>query len=233
MLQDPATSMHMASCERWLEAVSALADGEDPGIDARLVEAHVVRCSYCRTLRDRLGQLPGRQEPGVAAPTPDLSRRIVALNAIADRASRWVIVRWLLAATAVLIIGMSFRSLAAAEAAIGSGHSLRHLGAFTLAYGVALLLVVARPARARTVLPVAATLALALAISGVVDIVDGQVPLSNEALLHLPEILSVALVWLLAMPSLRRDDPVERRHETPSLQVVDDPQSEEPGSHAI
>jgi predicted anti-sigma-YlaC factor YlaD len=233
MRQAVATTMHMASCERWLEAVSALADGEDPGIDVRLVEAHVARCSQCRTLRDRLGQLPGWQRPGAAGPMPDLSRRIVALNAVADRASRWAIVRWLLAALAAVIIALSFRSLAAAEADIGAGHSMRHLGAFTLAYGVALLLVVVRPARARTVLPVAATLALALAISGVVDIVDGQVPLSNEALLHLPEILSVALVWLLAMPSLRRGDPAAGGREPPSLQIVDDPPPEEPGRRAI
>jgi predicted anti-sigma-YlaC factor YlaD len=225
--------MHMASCERWLEAVSALADGEDPGVDARLVEAHVARCSRCRTLRARLGQLPGRDRLGPAAPMPDLSRRIVALNAVADRASRLAIVRWLLAAVAAVIIALSFRSLVASEPTMGSGHTIRHLGAFTLAYGVALLVVVVRPARARTVLPVAATLAVALAITGVVDIVNGQVPLSNEALLHLPEVLSVALVWLLAVPSLRRGDPSARRHEPPSLQVVDGPPAKESGSRAI
>lgn len=233
MRQATATSMHMASCEWWLEAVSALADGEDPGIDARLVEAHVARCSRCWALRDRLDQLPGRERPGPAEPMPDLSRRIVALNAVADRASRWAIVRWLLAAVAMVIIVLSFRSLAA-EADIGSGHSMRHLGAFTLAYGVALLLVVARPARARTVLPVAATLAVALAISGVVDIVDGRVPLASEAMLHLPEIISVALIWLLAAPSRLRDGPSSRRdHEPPSLQIVEDPPPEEPGTRAI
>ena len=48
-------------------------------------------------------------------------------------------------------------------------------------------------------LPVAAVLAGALVITAVVDLVDGRVPLVGEAQ-HLPEVVSVVLVWLLAVP---------------------------------
>jgi hypothetical protein len=52
-------------------------------------------------------------------------------------------------------------------------------------------------------LPVAAVLAGALVITAVVDLVEGRVPLVGEAQ-HLPEVASVVLVWLLAVPSPRR-----------------------------
>ena len=52
-------------------------------------------------------------------------------------------------------------------------------------------------------LPVAAVLAGALVITAVVDLVDGRIPLVGEAQ-HLPELLSVVLVWLLAVPVPRR-----------------------------
>ena len=68
---------------------------------------------------------------------------------------------------------------------------------------VGLLVVVARPARARTMLPVATVLAGALFITAVIDLVNGKVPLIDETS-HLPELLSVVLIWLLAVPSPRR-----------------------------
>lgn len=212
------------TCERWLEAVSALADGEDPGIDTRLVEAHAARCPRCRDLRDQFDQL-GRVARVDAAPSmPDLSRPIVRLNAMADRASRWAIVRGLLALVAVVVIGLSAGDLVVAEEQGVSGHGVRHLGAFALAYGVALLVVVVRPARARTVLPVACTLAAAVVITAILDVAYGYVPISGEAWQHIPELVSMVLVWLLAAPSFHpTDDSAQRepRHR-PRLRVVGD-----------
>ena len=83
-----------------------------------------------------------------------------------------------------------------------SPHAARHLGAFAVAYGVGLLVVVARPARARTMLPVAIVVAAALVIGAVVDLAQRRIPLVEEAA-HLPEVVSVGLVWLLAAPSRR------------------------------
>ena len=65
---------------------------------------------------------------------------------------------------------------------------------------VGLLVVVVRPARARAMLPVAAVLAGALAITALVDLARGEVPLMGETS-HLPELISVLLLWLLAVPA--------------------------------
>ena len=100
------------------------------------------------------------------------------------------------------------------------GHEARHLGAFSIAYAVALLVVAVRPARARTVLPVAAVLAGALFVTAVVDLATGTVPFINETL-HIPELLSVLLVWLLAVPSPRRPVRIDTAGGA-GLRAVDD-----------
>jgi len=100
------------------------------------------------------------------------------------------------------IVVLSVPALVLGEGAAGA-HDARHLGAFSIAYAVALLVVAVRPARARAMLPVAAVLAGALLVTAVVDLFTGSVPLVNEAL-HVPELLSVVLVWLLAVPPPRR-----------------------------
>lgn len=111
--------------------------------------------------------------------------------------------RGLLAVVAVQILVFSIPALVLGDEQATSAHSARHLGAFTVAYAVGLLVVVVRPARARTMLPVAAVLAGALLVTAVVDLANGRVPLVDEAQ-HLPEVLSVLLVWLVAVPSPRR-----------------------------
>ncbi len=98
-----------------------------------------------------------------------------------------------------------------------SAHDARHLGAFSIAYGVGLCVVVIRPARARTMLPVAAVLGGTLLLTAAVDLLNGDVPLISEAT-HIPELISVGLLWLLAVP-------VGRTPRRLSLRRVDEPRA--------
>ncbi len=82
-------------------------------------------------------------------------------------------------------------------------HAARHLGAFTVAYGVGLLVLVVRPARARAFLPVAAVVAGGLLITATVDVARGGTPILGE-LKHVLEFASVGIVWLLAPRPPRR-----------------------------
>lgn len=191
------------SCERWRDAISARLDGEDAGIDPDRLDAHLARCPDCRTFLSAVERTRRSRRIGGAPPVPDLSRRVRAAVAVADRAGRWSIARALLVVVALQIVAFSVPALVLGDEQGTGSHPARHLGAFTAAYGVGLLVVAARPARARTILPVAAVLAGALVITAVVDLADGRIPLVGEAR-HLPQIASVVLVWLLAVPSPRR-----------------------------
>lgn len=211
-------------CDRWREALSARADGEPPELDDRLLDAHLGRCAECRAFEHHLRDLGGTL---AAAPTPgpDLAARVVRSAAAADRRSRPALPRILLGVVAVEVIVLSVPPLVRSAGAEGATHDARHLSAFSIAYAVGLLMVVWRPARARTILPVAGVLAGALFLTAAVDIAEGRVPLTGEAV-HLPEMVSVVLVWLLAVPAPERLHRFRRRRPVPSvaLRVVGDPE---------
>jgi predicted anti-sigma-YlaC factor YlaD len=189
-------------CERWRDAISARADGEDPGVDERSLTAHLTTCAGCRSFAASAGSPPEAVDGGGGEPPASLATTVARMAAIADRATTSSVVRGLLAVVAVEIIVMSTRALVLGDQHETSTHAARHLGAFTAAYGVGLLVVVARPARARTLLPVAAVVAGALVISAIVDLVQRRIPVLDEAA-HLPEVVSVVLVWLIAVPASR------------------------------
>ncbi|MFT3852484.1 MAG: zf-HC2 domain-containing protein [Ilumatobacteraceae bacterium] len=217
------------TCAAWQEAISAVVDGEDAGVDERLLAAHLLGCAECRAFADFAGADRSRWRVRPAEPMPDLAPRVTKWAAVVDRASRWSIVRALLAVVAVEIIVFSLPALVLGDEHQTSAHAARHLGAFTVAYGAGLLVVVARPARARAMLPVAAVLTGTLVITAIIDLLDGEVPLLGETQ-HLPEVLSVVLVWLLAVPTPRRAGRRVKVPEQPSLRLVaDDPEA---GRHA-
>lgn len=223
-MRSTSDSTSMTKCDRWQEALSAIADGENPGIELRLIEAHLARCSECDTFAVAIDGSRRRTVVRPAAPMPDLSRRVSKLNALADRASHWGAVRAVLVVVAIEVIVVALPLLFTGDGQV-DGHDERHLGAFTISYGVALLVVAVRPARARTVLPVAAVLAGALLITAVVDLGRGVVPLVNEAT-HIPELISVVLLWLLAVPAPRRHDTSQDLLPPSPLSLVDQRMSE-------
>lgn len=211
------------NCESWREAVSAAADGEDPGVEARLVRAHLAGCPGCRAFRDATEQSRRSTHVRAFEAVPDLARRITKLAALADRAARWSVARVLLAVVALEIILFSVPALILGDEASTSAHAARHLGAFTVAYGAGLLVVVVRPARARTMLPVSLVLAGALVISAVIDLINGKIPLTGETQ-HLPELISVVLIWLMTIPPPRRlsRSKTSTGFENVTLHVVDE-----------
>jgi predicted anti-sigma-YlaC factor YlaD len=187
-------------CSRWRDALSAMADGESAEMDERLVAAHVAHCSECQLFKRTIESTPTLARLVPVTEMPDLAKSISKLNAAADRAGHWNILRIVLAVVAAQVIAFALPALVLGEEQDAATHSARHLGAFGVAYGVALLVVVVRPARARSILPVALVLAGAQVLGAIVDMASGRIPLSGEAR-HLPQIISVFLIWFLAVPS--------------------------------
>ena len=131
----------------------------------------------------------------------DLSSTVVASSRRLDGMWTWTFPRGVLAICAVVIVASSVADLAGSTGDLDL-HDQRHLGAFALAYGIALAVVVVRPARARTVLPISFVVVFALLVTTIIDVVDGEVPLSRE-LSHIPELISLLALWALSRAGLR------------------------------
>ena len=216
----PGSDWNDMDCSRWRDALSAMADGESAGIDERLVAAHVARCPGCQSYKEMIESTPTFARIDAAPDMPDMAGRISKLNAAADRAAHWSILRIVLAIVAVQVIAFALPALLLGEENGVATHAARHLGAFGVAYGVALLVVVVRPARARSILPVAMVLAGAQVLGAIVDLATGRIPLFGEAR-HLPQVISVVLIWLLAVPTDRRGRTKTKPDERPRLEIVD------------
>lgn len=216
----PASDWNDMDCSRWRDALSAMADGESADIDERLVAAHVARCGGCQSYHEMLQSSPSFERIAAAPDMPDLSGPIARLNAAADRAAHWSILRIVLAVVAIQVVAFALPALILGEEQGVATHSARHLGAFGVAYGVALMVVVVRPARARSILPVAMVLAGAQVLGAIVDLATGRIPLVGETR-HLPQVISVFLIWFLAVPSGRGDRTRTKPNDPPRLKIVD------------
>lgn len=219
--------MSDARCDRFRDAISARADEEDGGISDEALEEHLSGCVSCREFSDATHNLRRRLGIYDATAVPDISRNVVANVAREDRRRSSPAIRWLLAVIAVQIIVLAVPDFLAGGS---SSHSLRHVGAFSMAYAVGLLGVVVRPARARTMLGVAVVLVAALAATTAVDVFRGNVSLPTETV-HLLEVGSAVLLWVLTRPGTgtRKHVAVELAENSlghpPTLHVVGDDQA--------
>lgn len=215
-----------AGCATWREAISAIADGERAPVDPKLVDAHVARCPACAAFRENVHRLARHTSLAPADRMPDLSRRVVKSARVADRLSVWWVLRLGLVVVAVQIAALSAPALLLGESGDAGQHTARHLGSFALAYAIGLVVVAFRPAKARSMLPMAGALAGCLLVTAAVDVVRGQSPLIAEVA-HLPELVGLVLVWLLAVPAPSTPAP-RRGRPRPPLRVVD---ADEPTAH--
>ena len=189
-------------CAWFRESISASLDAEDTDIRDAAIDEHLGQCVNCRNFLEFSASLKRagiRRAPSMA----DLAPGIVKQFNVGQRKSVWSIARGVLAICAVEVIVFSLFDL------IGGTHESRHLGSFSIAFGVVLLSVVMRPVRARLMCPGTGVLALSLMITAVVDMANGSIPLVTEAR-HIPEIISVAMMWLLAQPQHIRSSRTNR-----------------------
>ena len=214
------------TCDPWREAISAAADGEPTAIDPRLVDAHLERCPDCRAFAASVHELRRAAAVGVAVTPPmsNLSGTVVKAARAADRGSVWWVLRLALGVVSVQIIVLSLPALLLGHSSGSDSHAARHLGSFSVAYAIGLLVVALRPAKARGMLPVAAALAGCLAITAVIDVVEGHTPAIAE-IDHIPEVIGLVLLWALAIPK-RLPAPTSSRG-LPRLRAVDTEDGEE------
>jgi predicted anti-sigma-YlaC factor YlaD len=203
-------------CEDCRDAISALMDGEDPGVEPGAVERHVEDCAACRAFSDRAAHVTRMARIRPAEDVPDvLPGLLAALDAGESRPAprrtwRTITRDAVRAALAVLAVGQLALALSGIVAALGTPVGTDHLGgasmthfshesaAWNLAIGVAFGWAASGAAR-RTggLVPViGAFVALLVALSAL-DLLAGNVT-AGRLVGHLPVIIGLALLLLHA-----------------------------------
>ena len=196
-------------CDAVREELSAMLDGEAPGLDRTSVDEHVRTCPGCRRWRDdaarinRLAALSPAEDEAV----PGLVDTIMATYRVPRRARLCTLARAGLLVVALLQLGIGVLGLLPAAVALShAGHAALpgldgHLGheatAFNLAIGAALLWIAARPRTARGPIPLLAAFVLALTGLSAVDLLTDQVGWGRLAT-HLPAVVGLLLAGVLA-----------------------------------
>jgi predicted anti-sigma-YlaC factor YlaD len=202
-------------CESWQELISAEVDGEAvPSVD---VAAHLRSCATCRAFSENAHRMRRATSVRPALPMVDVSWSVRRAIEADDRASVWWVVRAGLIVVGLQITVLNLPALVLGHSEGSSAHAARHLGSFAIAYAVGLFVVAARPAKARGLLPLTAALAVCLVVTAIADSIDGEASVLGE-LTHLPEVVGVILVWMMASPH-RRPSP-RGAQQLPSLRLV-------------
>jgi predicted anti-sigma-YlaC factor YlaD len=192
-------------CADFREALSARLDAEDPGVASEALDDHLAGCRACTGWAEELTALHRMVRVRSAEAVPDLSAAIVDAYVPARRsAGRRLLpgevvgtARWALFVVALTQLVLAAPALVLGEDSGATVHVARELGSFDVALAVGLLVAAWQPMRAWGLLPVAAALALVMAGTAVLDLVDGRADTVGEAH-HLLDVAGVALLWLVA-----------------------------------
>jgi predicted anti-sigma-YlaC factor YlaD len=182
-------------CTETRFALSALIDGEDPGMPADQARAHVATCQACQAWQERAEGVT-RAVRVQSVQVPDLTERVLAAVA-ADRPapdSRRQVLRWALAISAVAQLLLSLPTLFA-----GSGeavHVSREMASFDVAIAVGYLFAAWRPARAAALVPVAVALSICLLLTSTLDVANDGALVAHE-IGHLLAVFQAGLLWAL------------------------------------
>jgi predicted anti-sigma-YlaC factor YlaD len=190
------------NCEAYREAISALLDNEDPGIDPTLVQAHLAACAACRADTTQASRLQRWLRLRPAEPVPDLTPAVLSRIGPTEPGPRQGAqpeVRIALAVLAGLVAVLPLPAPLLAEEAGAPLHLARELGGFQVALAVGLLLVAWQPRRTVQLLPVLAVLSVCPAVIATLDVAAGRTSASAEGH-HLVQLAGLGLVWLLAHP---------------------------------
>jgi predicted anti-sigma-YlaC factor YlaD len=186
-------------CIRFREAISARLDGEDPGLPAEEIDAHVAGCPDCRSWA---GAAASPALRALAAPDdqPALLARLVR-PAAAPEPARAGLISTLEWRVVLAVIGLAQVALAWPGGLLDVGHASIHLShelsGWDMGLAAGFLVVAWRPARAWGMLPLVAVLVAAMVVTSAVDLASGHALLGREAV-HALALAGLGCVWALA-----------------------------------
>jgi predicted anti-sigma-YlaC factor YlaD len=183
-------------CTQTRIAISAMIDGEDPGMPADRVTAHLASCGDCRAWKDSAEAVTRavRVQP---VKVPDLTERVlaaVAADPAREARGRRQVLRVALAVSALvqLLLGLPMLFAGSGEAL----HVSREMASFDVAIAVGYLFAAWRPARAAALVPVAVALSACLLVTSTLDVANNGALVAHEVG-HLLAVFQAGLLWAL------------------------------------
>lgn len=184
------------TCDAVRVALSALLDGEPPGADPAELTAHLVACPACRDWHAR-AEVVTRTVREQAVEVPDLTAAVLTAVAADRRAAARERRQVLRVAVGLVAFAQAALALQPILGMPAGSHLGREMASFELAVAVGFGLAAYRPRRARVFVPMAVVLSVCLAVTSVLDIMNGSTLPVHEAG-HLAAIVQAGLLWALA-----------------------------------
>jgi predicted anti-sigma-YlaC factor YlaD len=183
-------------CERAREAVSALIDGEDPGVPAGAVETHLADCGACRDWRQRAHVMTRRARLGGPLLDHDLTGQVLAAIPPAPPRRRLRLgLRAALLAAAAGQLAVTVPLLMLGHDQDAGTHAAHELGSFDLALAIAFAVGAIRPALSAGLAWTCAIAAGGLAATAIADLIGGQTIGADEAQHLIAVAGAVLLIW--------------------------------------
>ncbi len=196
-------------CESAREAISAILDGETPGVSPELLEQHLATCAACRAWRERAHEVTRRARLGPAKPSAVPESLLTAVRQAASQSPWWRSLNAVRAGLLAVAVGegiVCFPDLILGSDRGAPVHVAHEMGSFDLALGVGFLVAAWRPVRARGMQALVGAAALLLLLTAVIDLIAGRTTLSDEAP-HLITLIGWALLARAAALTSGRGEP--------------------------
>jgi predicted anti-sigma-YlaC factor YlaD len=188
------------SCDQVRTALSALVDGEEPGLSRADLRTHVASCAACAAFAERTDALRRMTLLAPAPEVPDHTEAIVhALDLPVDRRPTALRCSLAFIGCVQLVVALPLLAGVANDMTV---HDARHLAALDIAVAAGFLVAALRPSRIGGLLPVVAAMVAALLVGAVLDVISGTVHASAETP-HLLAGAGLLGVWLLSRPPFR------------------------------
>ena len=175
------------------EAISARIDGEDPGVRANAIEAHLRSCTACRGWEQRAHTLTRRTRLGGSFLDHDLTSQVLAaIPAAPARRRQRLAQRAGLIAVALAQLAITVPLLILGHDHAGA-HAAHELGSFDLALAIAFAVGAFRPALSAGLAWPCGIAAVGLVGTAIADLIGGQTIGADEAQ-HLVAVAGAALL---------------------------------------
>lgn len=187
-------------------ALSAILDGEDPGVDRTDLDAHLRGCAQCAAwqVSAQNATEATRARWRAEADVPDRTAQVLAAVAAGVAPARPAggahtgVLRWALAISAAAQLLLALPAMVADPSAGDAAlHTGREMASFDVAVAIGFLFVAWRPAWAQALVPVAVALAGCLLLTSAIDVSGGAAQLGHE-LNHLLAGVQAVLLWILS-----------------------------------